>query len=63
MADDLLNGREATGWELAAVARARQCERDRDLELLAGLLAEYPRSEPPVARPVARPVTTLAELP
>lgn len=53
MADDLLNGREATDWELAAVARARQCERARDLELLAGLLAEYPREPGPVPRPVS----------
>jgi hypothetical protein len=53
MADDLLNGRVAAGFELDAVARARQCERDRDLEQLGGLLAEYPREEPPVPRPVS----------
>jgi len=52
MADDLLNGREATGWELAAIARARECERRRDLEQLRGVLAEYPRDSAPVPRPV-----------
>jgi hypothetical protein len=57
--DDLLNGRPAEDWELAAVARARQCERARDLEQLGGLLAEYPRAEVPASRPVA----DLAELP
>ena len=51
MADELLNGREATDWELAAVAHARQCERDRDLEQLAGLLAVYPREPEPGLRP------------
>jgi hypothetical protein len=51
MADDLLNGREATDWELAAVAHGRECERKRDREQLAGLLAEYPREAVP------RPVT------
>lgn len=52
MGDELLNGRTATDWELAAVERARECERTRDLELLKGLLAEYPRGESPVPRPV-----------
>jgi hypothetical protein len=59
MTDDLLNGREATEWELAAVARGRECDLARDLEQLAGLLAEYPR-EP---SPVPRPVTDLGLLP
>ena len=52
MADELLNGREATGWELAAVKHGRQCARDRDAEVVAGLLAEYPREPEPVPRPV-----------
>jgi hypothetical protein len=57
--DDLLNGRPAEDWELAAVARGRDCDFARDLEQLAGLLAEYPR-EP---SPVPRPVTDLPVLP
>jgi hypothetical protein len=52
MADELLNGREAEDFELAAVARARQCERDRDLEQLKGLLAEYPREPVSASRPM-----------
>jgi hypothetical protein len=51
VADDLLNGRKATDFELAAIARARQCERARDLEQLAGVLAAE-REEERVARPV-----------
>jgi hypothetical protein len=58
MADDLLNGRPAEDWELAAVAYGRECELRRDREQLAGLLAEYPREAPPVPRPV----TDLAQL-
>ena len=58
MADELLNGREATGWELAAVKHGRQCARDRDAEVVAGLLAEYPRAE----TAASRPLTTVAEL-
>jgi len=58
MADELLNGREATSYELAAMKHGRQCERDRDAEVVAGLLTEYPRAE----APAARLVTTLAEL-
>jgi hypothetical protein len=57
--DTLLNGRPAEDWELAAVAHGRECDLARDLEQLAGLLAEYPR-EP---SPVPRPVTDLAVLP
>jgi hypothetical protein len=52
MGDTLLNGREATDYELAAIERGRQCERDRDAEVVAGLIAEYPREETPVPRPV-----------
>jgi hypothetical protein len=57
--DTLLNGRPAEDWELAAVAHGRECDLARDLEQLAGLLAEYPR-EP---SPVPRPVTDLPVLP
>jgi hypothetical protein len=40
-------------YELRRVARSiRQCERDRDLAVLAGLLAEYPRPEVPAPRHV-----------
>jgi len=53
MADDLLNGREATDFEVAAVAHGRKCERRRDREQLKGLLAEYPRPDAP------RPMTDL----
>lgn len=63
MSDDgkieLLNGREATDFELAAVEHGRQCDLARDKESLAGLLAEYPREQ----SPVLRPVTELAPLP
>jgi hypothetical protein len=53
MADGLLNGREATGYELAAMKHGRQCERDRDAEVVAGLIADYPREQAP------RPMTDL----
>jgi hypothetical protein len=46
--DVLLNGRPAEGFEVAAIARGRRCDLERDLALLAGLLAEYPRAEVPV---------------
>jgi hypothetical protein len=59
MGDTLLNGRPAEDFEVAAIARGRRCEQGRDAEVVAGLLAEYPR-EP---SPVPRPVTDLAELP
>jgi hypothetical protein len=59
MSDTLLNGRPAEDHELAAIADGRRCDLERDLTLLAGLLAEYPR-EP---APVPRPVTELAPLP
>jgi hypothetical protein len=52
MADVLLNGREPVDWELPALEHGRQCERDRDLALLAGILA----GDQPPAR-VPRPVT------
>jgi hypothetical protein len=42
MGDVLLNGRPATAPELAAIERARQCQRDRDRELLAGVLTAEP---------------------
>jgi hypothetical protein len=59
MGDLLLNGRPAEDFELAAIAHGRRCEQERDAEIVAGLLAEYPR-EP---SPVPRPMTELAELP
>lgn len=53
MADVMLNGREPAGWELAALVHARQCERDRDLAQLAGVLTDTgPAHE-------GRPVTDL----
>jgi len=58
MADELLNGRKATDWELAAIGHGRQCELERAAEVVAGLLAEYPRAE----TPASRPLTTVAEL-
>ena len=53
MGDTLLNGRPAGDWELAAVEHGRRCDPGRDLALLAGLLAEYPREESPATRPVS----------
>lgn len=59
MGDTLLNGREAEDFEVAAIGHGRECDLARDAEVVAGLLAEYPR-EP---SPVPRPVTELAPLP
>ena len=47
MSDDLLNGREATDFALAAIAHGRRCERERDLAVPRGLLSEYPRAQVP----------------
>ena len=58
MADELLNGREATDWELAAIGHGRRCELARDAEVVKGLIAEYPRAE----TAASRPLTTVAEL-
>lgn len=55
-----LNGRPALDREIPAIDHARRCERDRELDLLAGLLTEYRRPDPEPAR---RPVTTVANLP
>ena len=52
MADELLNGRKATDHELAAIGHGRRCEQERDAEVVAGLIAEYPREPDPVPRPV-----------
>jgi hypothetical protein len=52
MGDTLLNGRPAEDFELAAIAHGRRCEQERDAEVVAGLLAEYPREQAPVPRPV-----------
>jgi hypothetical protein len=51
MGDTLLNGRPAEDFELAAMKHGRECERDRDAEVVAGLLAD-PRAVVPVPRPV-----------
>jgi len=58
MADELLNGRKATDYELDALERGRKCELDRDKRVVAGLIAEYPRAD----SPASRPLTTVAEL-
>ena len=50
--DEYLNGRLAADFEQAAIRDGRECELARDLEQLAGLLAEYPREPSPVPRPV-----------
>jgi hypothetical protein len=52
MGDTLLNGRPAEDFELAAIKDGRRCEQERDAEVVAGLLAEYPREQAPVLRPV-----------
>jgi hypothetical protein len=52
MGDDLLNGRKAEDFELAAIRHGRQCELERDAAVLGGLLSEYPRQPVPVSRPV-----------
>ncbi|HXJ25626.1 MAG TPA: hypothetical protein VNH17_07995 [Streptosporangiaceae bacterium] len=52
MADELLNGRAATDFEVAAITRGRECELERDRRVVAGLLAEYPREPGPVPRHV-----------
>jgi hypothetical protein len=57
--DTLLNGRPAEDFELAAIRHGRQCDRERDAEVVAGLVAEYPREPVPVSRPVT---DLLAEL-
>ena len=70
MSDDLLNGRAAEDFELAAIAHGRQCDLERDLRQLAGLLpcgrcgihghqaGDCTRAVRPPER-VARPVTDL----
>jgi hypothetical protein len=52
MGDMLLNGRPAEDFEVAAIADGRRCDLERDAEVVAGLLAEYPREPGPVPRPV-----------
>ena len=53
MGEVLLNGRRPLDWELAALEHGRRCERDRDLELLAGLLTGEDQPEPRRPRLVA----------
>jgi hypothetical protein len=52
----LLNGREPAAWELPAMERARQCELERDMAVLAGLL---PDPEEPAPVHEGRPVTDI----
>jgi hypothetical protein len=52
----LLNGREPVAWELPALERARQCELERDTQVLAGLLPG-PEDAPPAH--ASRPVTDI----
>lgn len=56
MAEELLNGRRPLDWELAAIEHGHQCDRDRDLESLAGVLAAgWPPER--AARPLTDVVT------
>ena len=52
----LLNGRPARDFELDAIEDGHQCERDRDLAWLAGVLSTDDR-RPPERPP--RPVTDI----
>ena len=47
-----LNGRHALEWELPAVERAAECERERDARVLAGVLTAEVVPRPEVPRPV-----------
>jgi hypothetical protein len=51
MAEVLVNGREPLDWELPALDRGRQCELERDCQVVAGLISED-RDDPPPGRPV-----------
>lgn len=42
MGEVFLNGRRAVEHEVAAVEHGRRCDRDRDLQLLAGVLTGEP---------------------
>jgi hypothetical protein len=57
MGDVFLNGRRPVPWELPALQRARECELERDMRVLAGLLTGE-RVPHPEASP--RPVTDLS---
>jgi hypothetical protein len=55
-----LNGRPALDWEKPVIARARKCERRRDLQQLAGVLSSDRRrvpDRPPKGR--NRPLTDI----
>ena len=54
MAAELLNGRVPLDYELAAIEHGRRCDRERDLELLAGVL-----TADPVPVHEGRPVTDI----
>lgn len=54
MGEIFLNGRKAADWEAAALERARQCELERDMRVLDGLLTGEQRPET-----VSRPVTDI----
>jgi hypothetical protein len=58
--DDYLSGRLAADWELPALERARQHERDQALALLAGVLTV----DNPVPQPIGveRRMITLPDL-
>jgi hypothetical protein len=57
MGEVLLNGRVPQDWELPAMERARQCERERDERVIAGLLTGETAVAPVPERP--RPVSDL----
>ena len=46
MGDMLLNGRKPQDWEYAAIGRARERERDRTLEMLAGVMTDEDMPRP-----------------
>ena len=50
MGEVLLNGRRPLDFELAALEHGRRCERERDMELLAGLLPDPDEDQPEPGR-------------
>ena len=53
MGDVMLNGRRAEDFEIAAIEHGHRCELERDQDVVAGLVAEYPREPVPVLRKTA----------